>query len=438
MSSETALLLMLLFMLLGIFGGVHLAFVFGGLGIIFGIIKWGIPVFSLCILSVYQISQNFILTAIPLFVFMGFILERSGVADDLFSVGDLYLRRIRGGLAIATIGGCAVFGMCTGIVAASIVTAGVIALPNMLDRGYDKRLVLGTVGAGGTLGILIPPSLLIIVYASLTSVSAGKLFAGAFAPGFLLAGLYALYIGIRAFLNPAIAPLPPESREKIPLKTYLVELLGVAPIIFIVLAVLGVIIFGIATPTEGAATGALGAVIVVIAKRRFSLDLVKKAALRTLETTGMVSLIIITSNFFSVVFLGFGAEELLLRFIETSGLGQWGAISLILLIVFIAGALIDPFAILYMFIGIFTAVAEKFGWDPVWFGLIICVCMQTAWLTPPFGYALFFLKGLNVPDITYGDIMAGCLPFIICQIVGVVLCVIFPQIILWVPNLIYG
>jgi tripartite ATP-independent transporter DctM subunit len=437
-NAEIALLLMLLIMLIGIFSGIHLAFVFGGLGIIFGLIKWGTPVFSLSILSVHQITQNYILTAVPLFVFMGFILERSGIADDLFRVGDLYLRRLRGGLAMATVGGCAVFGMCTGVVAASIVTAGVISLPSMLDRGYDKRLVLGTVGAGGTLGILIPPSVLLIVYASLTSVSAGRLFAGAFTPGFLLAGLYALYIGLRAFINPAIAPLPPDLREKVPLKTYLLQISGVVPVVFIVLAVLGVIIFGIATPTEAAATGAFGAIIIVIAKRRFSLDLIKKASLRTLETIGMVSIIIITSNFFATVFLGFGAEDILLGFIKTLGIGQWGAISLIILIVFVAGMIIDPFAILYMFLSIFLAVADKFGWDPIWFGLIICVCMQTAWLTPPFGYALFFLKGLNVPGINYEDIMAGCIPFIFCQLVGVALCIIFPQIILWLPNLVYG
>ena len=438
MNAEIALLLMIIIMLLGIFCGIQLAFVFGGLGIIFGLLKWGTPVFSLAILSVYQVSQNYILTAVPLFVFMGFILERSGVADDLFRVGDLYLRRLRGGLAMATVGGCAVFGMCTGVVAASIVTAGIISLPSMLDRGYGKRLVVGTVGAGGTLGILIPPSVLLIVYASLTSVSAGRLFAGAFTPGFLLAGLYALFIGIRAFTNPAIAPLPSDSREKVPLKTYLVQILGVVPIIFIVLAVLGVIVFGIATPTEAAATGAFSAIIIVIAKRKFSLELLKRAALRTLETIGMVAFIIITSNFFATVFLGFGAEDMLLRFIEMLGLQQWGAIFLIIFIVFIAGMIIDPFAILYMFIGIFLAVSDQFGWDPVWFGLVICICMQTAWLTPPFGYALFFLKGLNIPDITYGDIMAGCLPFIVCQLVGLTLCVIFPQIILWLPNLLYG
>ncbi len=437
MSAELVLLLMLVLMLAGIFAGIHLAFVLGGLAIIFGYIKWGTAVFSLCTLSIHQATQNYLLTAVPLFIFMGFILERSGVADDLFRVGDIYLRKIRGGLAVATIGGCAIFGMCTGVVAASIVTAGVIALPSMLERGYDKRMVLGTIAAGGTLGILIPPSILLIFYASLTSVSAGSLFAGAFLPGFLLAALYALYIGIRALINPKVAPLPPQQNEKIPLKTYIKSIVGVLPIIFIVLAVLGVIVFGIATPTEAAATGALAAVLIVIAKRRFSFNLLKRASLRSIDTVGMVALIILTSNFFAQVFLGFGAEDIVIRFIDTVGLNQWGALALIIVIVFLAGMVIDPFAILYMFLTIFTTIANKFGWDPVWFGLVICVTMQTAWLTPPFGYALFFLKGLDIPGVKYADIMAGCVPFVICQFIGIFLCIVFPQIPLWLPNLIY-
>ena len=438
MSPEILILLMFGFLMIGIFAGGHLAFVLGGLSVIFGYFGWGPQAFSLFVQRMHTVTLNYVLCAVPLFVFMGFVLEKARIAEDIFEALSLYFRRVRGGLAIATTGVCAILGMCTGVVAASIIAAGVIALPPMLKRGYDKKMVLGTVAAGGTLGILIPPSIMLIFYAAESGISAGKLFAAAFTPGLLLAALYAIYIYVMARIHPEMAPPPENNDEKIPLKTYLASLKGVIPVGTLILAVLGAILFGIATPTEAAGTGAFASLVIAAFYRRLSWAMVWECCIKSVETIGMIGFILITANCFSTVFLGMGGQEIVTDLLTGSGLSSYVILFIILTVIFVLGMFIDWIGILYICLPTFIAVADLMGWNQLWLALIVCICLQTAWLTPPFGYALFFLRGIAPEEITFGDIIKGCLPFIALQMIGVGLCIVFPQIITWLPNLIYG
>lgn len=436
MSPELLIVVMFAAMVIGVFAGGHLAFVLGGLSVIIGYIGWGPQAFSLFVQRIHIVTQSYTLVAVPLFVFMGFILEKSRIAEDVFNAMSLYFRRVRGGLAIATTGVCAILGMCTGVVAASIIAAGVLAIPPMFKRGYDKQMVLGTVAAGGTLGILIPPSIMLIFYAAESGISAGRLFAAAFMPGFMLAGLYALYIFVMTHLRPEMAPMPPDAREKIPLSTYLASLKSVLPVGLLILAVLGVIILGIATPTEAAGTGALASMI--IGRRRLTLKIIWECAVKSLETIGMLGLILIAANCFSTVFLGIGGQEIVTEMLSESGLPPMAVLGIMLAILFALGMFIDWIGILYICLPTYLAVGGIMGWDPVWIALLVCICLQTAWLTPPFGYALFFLRGITPEEITFGQIIRGCLPFIMIQILGLAICIAFPKIITWLPTFIFG
>jgi tripartite ATP-independent transporter DctM subunit len=436
MSPEILILVMFAALIVGVFAGGHLAFVLGGLSVIIGYIGWGPPAFALFVQRIHIVTQNYVLAAVPLFVFMGFVLEKSRIAEDVFKALSLYFRRVRGGLAIATTGVCAILGMCTGVVAASIIAAGVLAIPPMFKRGYDKQMVLGTVAAGGTLGILIPPSIMLIFYAAESGISAGRLFAAAFMPGFMLAGLYATYIFVITRMHPEMAPMPEDAHEKVPLKTYIVSLKGILPVGLLIFAVLGVIIFGIATPTEAAGTGALASM--VIGYRRLTLKIIWECTIKSLEIIGMLGLILIAANCFSTVFLGIGGQEIVTELLSESGLPPLAVLGIMLFILFILGMFIDWIGILYICLPTYIAIGGIMGWDPVWIALLVCICLQTAWLTPPFGYALFFLRGITPEEITFGQIIRGCLPFIVLQIIGLAICIAFPQIITWLPKLIYG
>jgi len=436
MSSELLILIMFVALIIGILAGAELAFVLGGLSVIIGYFGWGPQAFHLFVHRIHTVTMNYVLASVPLFIFMGFILERSGIAEDVFRVMNMYTRKLRGGLAIATCGVCAMLGMCTGVVAASIIAAGVLAMPPMFQRGYDKRMVLGTVAAGGTLGILIPPSIMLIFYAAESGISAGRLFAAAFSPGFMLAGLYALYIAVITNFNPEMAPMPEDAKEKIPFKVYLKELKGVLGVLLVILSVLGTILLGIATPTEAAGTGAFATM--VVGYRRLTPKIIWDCAVKSLETIGMIGFILIAANCFSTVFLGMGGKEIVTDLLVGSGLPPWAVLTVMMLILFILGMFIDWIGILYICLPTFLAVSDLMHWNPLWIALLVCINLQMAWLTPPFGYALFFLRGIAPPETSFNDIIKGCFPFILMQIIGLALCIIFPSIITWLPDVIYG
>ena len=437
MSSELLIALMFASLVIGIFAGVHVAFVLGTVSIVFGLIGWGPGCLSMFAIRIWGVMNNFVLVAIPLFVFMGFILERSGLAEDLYDSMEVLFGRLPGGLAIGTIAFATIIATCTGIVATAVVTAGLLALPSMFKRGYQKEIAMGSVAAGGTLGILIPPSIMLIFYAGESGLSAGKLFSAALGPGFLLSFLFMIYVGIRCYLNPNLAP-PPEKRKKHEsFWAYLKLIRGLFPVLGLILCVLGAIIFGIATPTEAAGTGALGAMIVAALYRKLSFSLIWNAALKTIENIGMIMLLILAAVAFASVFLGLGGEELVMQIVNSLGLDSFGVIVLALATILFFGMFIDWAGILYITLPIFIPLIQDKGIEPLWFALLMCTTLQTAWLTPPFGFSIFFIRSIVPPEITYTRIVKANLPFVALQIGGIALCILFPQIILFLPNLLF-
>ncbi len=444
MSIEFLLLLMVITLVVGILLGGHLAVVLGSVGIIFGIIGWGpsiLPIFST---RVYGVMTDYILIAIPLFVFMGFIISMSGLAEDLYGAVDIISKKMNGGMVVATVLFSAVFAMCTGVVAASIITAGLLCLPPMLQRGYPKGISLGAVGAGGTLGILIPPSVMIVFYAAETGLSIGKLFVAAYMPGILLALLFVLYIMVRFTIEKepdraVIKDIQYTDGSSNTEKISLLKILGPAiPLFALIFAVVGTIIGGIATPTEASAAGAMGALIIALFYGRLNVKLVRESALETISTVGMVGLLLVGSLAFSSSFLGLGAKDIVGNFILAVSSNPNVVLFVMLSILFFLGMLLDWIPILYITLPIFIPIAEQMGWDPIWFAIVICVTLQTAWLTPPFGFALFFLKGIAPPGVTYMDIVKGCFPFMLAQVLGIIIIITFPNLVTFLPNLLVG
>ena len=456
MNPDILVALMLGALIVGILLGAHLAAVLGTVGIVFGVIGWGWHILPVFATRVYDVMTNYLLVAVPQFVFMGFIISKSGLAEDLFAGTVLISRRLKGGLVVATILFGAVFAMCTGVVAASVITAGVLCLPSMLNRNYPKGVSLGAVGAGGTLGILIPPSVMLIFYASETGLSAGRLFAAACLPGILLALLFVIYVVARfTFFEkepasaPAVRGASPATGASPGIGAVTMAVPGVEdhsdawralraalPLFGLIFSVVGTIIFGIATPTEASAAGAFGALVIAAAYRRLTWPMLKASALETIETVGMIGFLIVGVLAFTSAFLGIGGKSVVGGII----LGISGEPMIILLtmlfILFVLGMLLDWIPILYITLPVFIPIVDGMGWDPLWFALLVVVCLQTSWLTPPFGFALFFLRGIAPSGVTYFDIVKGCFPFMLCQLVGLGILILFPQIILFLPDLV--
>jgi tripartite ATP-independent transporter DctM subunit len=438
LSPETLSLLMFIGLFVGIFMGHPLAFVLGGLGVFFGWISWGPDMFSLFINRIYGVMDNYVLLAIPLFIFMAQLLDRSGVADDLFVALRYLLGTLRGGIGLAVILVCTIFAACTGIIGASIVTMGLLSLPMMLKYGYDKKLATGAICAGGTLGILIPPSIMLVMMASEASLSVGRLFAGAVLPGILLATLYLIYIAVMCFTKPELGP--PMSKEEYSKVTtgQIAKMVfrSLVPPMILILGVLGSLFFGIATPTEASGVGAFLSFCMVVAYGKFTWKGLYEAVVSTAKTNAMVIMVIVGATCFTGVFLGIGGDQVVTEFVLSLGLGKWGTFAVMMTIVFILGAFIDWIGIVLICFPIFIPIAKQFGFDPVWFVVVIAVNLQSSFLTPPFGYALFYLKGIAPPEVTLMDIYKGIVPFIILMLIGLVLCTVFPQLVLWLPSLV--
>ncbi len=440
MSPEVLVALMIGALIVGILSGAHLAAVLGTVGVVFGVIGWGWHILPVFATRVYDVMTNYLLVAVPLFVFMGFIISRSGLAEDLFAGTEIISRKLKGGLVVATILFGAIFAMCTGVVAASVITAGVLCLPSMMSRNYPTGVSLGAVGAGGTLGILIPPSVMLIFYASETGLSTGRLFAAAYIPGILLASIFILYIVIRFTFFEAQPDGADNRQQAEPSDSDGSDgwraLRAALPLFLLMFSVVGTIIFGIATPTEASAAGAFGALVIAAAYRRLTWPMLKASALETIETVGMIGFLIVGVLAFTSAFLGLGAKSVVGSLI----LGISGEPMIILLtmlaILFVLGMLLDWIPILYITLPVFIPIVEQMGWDPLWFALLVVVCLQTSWLTPPFGFALFFLRGIAPPGVTYFDIVKGCFPFMLCQLLGLGILIIFPEIILFLPDLV--
>jgi tripartite ATP-independent transporter DctM subunit len=380
--------------------------------------------------------KNYIFLAAPLFLFMGVFMEKAGVAEKLYSSLYLVLGGLRGGLGIATIIICTIFAAATGIVGAAEVTVGLLALPSMLKRGYDKSLACGTISAGGALGVLIPPSVLIVVYGPTAGISVGKLFAGAVFPGLLLSLLYLIYIAVRCYFRPQDGPPMPKEERNVPAVIKVKLLLSsIFPPIILIFAVLGTIFFGIASVTEAAAMGVVASLILGATYRRFTLQTVVEATRRTLEITAMIMMICVGAAFFSTVFVALGGGEVVTKFVLALPFGKWGILLSMIGLLVVLGMFIDWIGIILIIVPLFTPIAATLGFHPVWFAILVVVTMQTSYLTPPFATAIFYLKGIAPPEIETIDIYRGVVPYVGIQLIGVLLCIIFPRFITYLPDL---
>ncbi len=430
--------------------GLPMAFVVGGLGVVFIYLVGGQTMVNIIPTRIFPLMANPDLAAIPLFIFMASMLERAGLIEEMFDVVYKWMGGLRGGLAAATILASTILAAMVGVIGAAVVTMGIIALPAMLKRKYDQKIALGSIMAGGTLGILIPPSILAILYAVVAQQSVGQLYLGSVAPGLLLSGMYIAYVLSRAWLNPSMGPaLTVEERVNWKEKFRLLGNL-IAPIILVFL-VLGLLFGGIATPVEAAGIGSFGAVIVAMMHRRFSLQILREASISTARATAMVLWIIFGASIFVGFFILQGGQTFITESILGTGLHPYGILALMMIMLVFLGMFLDWVGILLLTVPIFVPIIKSLsfhgvfglpgvsGQDEVlWFGVLYLVNMQMSFLSPPFGYALFYLRGVSPPEISMATIFKSSLVFLGLQALGLILCLIFPAIITWLPNLAYG
>ncbi|MGX1789722.1 TRAP transporter large permease [Bosea sp. NPDC055332] len=429
------LVLFIFFIMLGF----PIAFTLMALGVGFGYWAMGDTVFSLVVQRTYSVMANDVLVSIPLFIFMGYIIERANILDRLFHSIQLALGNVPGSLAIATLATCAIFATATGIVGAVVTLMGLLAFPAMLRAGYDVKLSAGVVCAGGCLGILIPPSVMLILYGATAGVSVPKLYAGALFPGLLLAGLYMLYVLIRCWLNPALAPKLPKEQTDVPWTSVLWALVtSFFPLTILIMSVLGCIFFGLATPTEAAAVGSLGSLILAAAYRSLSFGKVKESVILTARTSAMVCWLFVGSFIFSSIFAILGGHEPIKNLVTALNLSPTMFLIVAQLIIFVLGWPLEWTEIIVIFVPIFLPLLEFFKIDPLFFGILIALNIQTSFLSPPVAMAPFYLKGIAPPHVTINQIFSGVMPFLWIVLVAMVVVYVFPGIALWLPKYLYG
>ena len=439
LSPEIITVLFFVLWLAGFFTGYPLALVLGFVGLLMGTLTLGFhPTMTVMYMTGYAQMLNYPLLCLPMFIFMGNMLAASGVADSLYQSLHLLMGRIRGGLAIGTIILGTVLAACIGVVAASVAIITILGLESMVKRGYSKSLASGSIAASGTLGILIPPSIMLVVYGSLVQVSVGKLFMGAFLPGILLSTLYIIYILVRGLLQPDVVGgmIPAEDLAIPRRKKFTMISLSLVPPVVIVFSVLGVIFLGIAPPTEASAVGALATTLLVIAKRKFSWRILKEVTLDSAKTTGFAWLFFFVGLGATSIFQRLGCAEVVSQSVLAAG-GQWTAFFLIMLMLFILGMVMDFFGIVFIFAPIFVLVCKSGGFDPVWFAIMVCVNFQMAFMTPPMALSIFIVRGVAKPElgVSTADIIRGVYPFVLIVMIALLLCVFFPEIITWLPSI---
>ena len=445
MSVEVLTILMFMALMASIALGHPLAVTLAAVATVFGLIDNGFDVSALLGLfanNAWGIFLNYVLVAIPLFIFMAQILDRSKVSEGLFDALYQVLGGLRGGLGMAVIVVSTVFAATTGIIGASVVAMGLMAGPALLRRGYDRGLGAGIICASGTLGILIPPSIMLVVYGGLTGqkeTSVGNLFAAAIMPGLLLSALYLLYVGVRCYLNPKMGPpIPKEDRTATVSQKISMTLKNFVPPFGLILTVMGTILAGIATPTEAAALGCIGALILALATRKLNWDVITQSCISTARTTAMIMALFVGGKFFSVVFLSMGGGDVVADVLLGMDVSPYVVFVIMMAVVFVMGMFIDWAAILLVVVPIFTPIAMDLDFNPLWFAMMVCINLQTSFLTPPFGYALFYFKGVAPPEYTMGDVYRGILPFVAIQLIALATLIFFPEIITWLPGVFFG
>lgn len=439
MSPEFFVLLMFLGIFAGILLGHPIAFVLAGLAVVFGYFGMGPQIWPLFINRTWAVATNHLLIAIPLFVFMAAILERAGIAHGLFYALMHLFGAMNGAIALAVVVLSTVFAAVTGVMGATVVSMSLMAIPTMMRYRYDKALTTGTVGAGGTLGIIIPPSIMLILMADQSGTSVGKLFAGGLVPGVVLGALYFIYIALRTQLHPKLGPaLSPEERAEVTTPQLIWMLLvNMVPPLALIFGVLGSLWLGVATPTEASGIGAFVALLLMVAYGRFSWATLADAVWTTSRTSCMVIAIIVGASLFTLVFLGVGGGKVVTDLVTGFDfLGRWGIFFMMMLIVFLLGFLIDWIGIILITFPIFLPIATQVGFDHIWFVIMIAVNLQASFLTPPVGYALFYLKGTAPREIRLLDIYRGVVPFLALQIAAIVVLTVFPGLVTWLPGFI--
>jgi len=439
MSPEVIAVLMFGLLLFFLSFGYPLGFTLAGVAVGVGFLAFGTRVFNILYSQAYGILTNYILVAIPLFVFMGIMIEQSGIGKAVFDTLEIWLHRLRGHIAIVVVLTGTVLAACVGIIAASVVMLGLVALPHMMARGYNKELATGAICAGGTLGILIPPSVMLVIYGPMAEISVGKLFMAAFGPGLTLSALYITYIAIATLIKSDWAPSGRVAdEERVPWGRKIKLLFtSVVPVVVLVLSVLGSIFFGVAAPTEAAAIGAFVATLLALAHRGLTWSGLKEVIIGTAKVTGMIAVVGIGALGFVGVFLVLGGGDVVASFVLAAPGGKWGVFIAIMIIIFILGMFIDWLGIIFIMVPLVTPIAEVLGFHELWFAMMICVNLQMAFMSPPFAPAIYFLQGVTPPEygITTSHIIRGVIPFIALVWVGLGLFIAFPQIILWLPSI---
>ena len=425
-------------MLFAIFIGFPISFTLIFLGFVFGYLGFGKLVFYLMTLQFSMVMTEQALAAVPLFVFMGIMMENAGLMERLFSSVQLMLSRVRGALFYAVLFVSVIFAAATGIVGASVTILGIMAAKSMNKSGYDVKLAAGTITAGGTLGILIPPSIMLVVMGPIMEIPVTDLFAAAIIPGIMLALLYAAYVTIRCALNPKLGPvLPAEDRATSMLEVFKEFLIGLLPPALLVFAALGSILFGYATPTEAAGCGAVGSLLLALAYRKLTLPKLQEALIKTLEISALIMVLVAASNFFGSVFSRLGTPMVLTEFLLQLEMNRYIILGIVLAMIFLLGWPLEWVPIVLIIIPIILPLIEELGFNLTWFAILVAVNLQTAWLSPPVALSAYFLKGV-VPEWDLKDIYIGMMQFMVLQVIGLILIVIFPQIALWLPTVLYG
>ncbi|MGH1427371.1 MAG: TRAP transporter large permease [Arenicella sp.] len=458
--NEVLVILMFLTFIGLLFTGFPIGYVLGGVGVIFGVVGYiadlyfdtvtGLDLLTLGLVvnRIYKIMDNWILVALPMFIFMGLMLDKSGVAERMmFSMQELF-GKVRGGLAITVTLIGIILAASTGIIGASVVLLGLLSLPAMLGQGYNKSLALGTICGAGCLGILIPPSIMLVIMADQLSISVGDLFVGAIIPGLLLGCLYLLYILIASYIKPSIAPLPTDRR---PLDAAVLwdVFKAVLPPVLLIISVLGSIFAGIATPTEASGVGALGATLLAIYNRRFNFKVLKEVLEASFNTTAYIFALFIGATLFALVMRELGGDDLIERALLSLPFGNYGILITILLIVFLLGFLLDWIEITLIILPLISPIISALDFQVngygvldfptlVWFLVLVAVTLQTSFLTPPVGFALFYLKGVCPPEVSLSDIYKGVIPFVLLQLTALVILLSFPELVTWLPAYVFG
>ena len=433
--AELILLVMFIALIVGITSNHPLGFVLGGVGVIAGFVGWGPGSFNIIVNQAYAVMDNYLLIAIPMFVLMANFLMFSGVADGLFDSVRLILGTLRGGLAVAVILVATVFAATTGVVGASVLTMGLLAIPILDKYRYSRKLTAGVVCAGGSLGILIPPSIMLVSMASFAQISVGKLLLSAIIPGLLLSVGYTIYVLVACALDKDMGPAM--SREEVARYSWAERIRGclvnMIPPVILILGVLGTIFTGAATPTEASACGAFLALIMTFFYRKFSFKMVRDSLLDTMKTSCMCFTIMIGANSFCAIFMGLDGAKAVAALVHAMGLGGWAVLLLMLLLIFAMGCFIDWIGIVAICMPIFLPILDTYGFDRLYVCAVSAVIMQTCFMTPPFGYALFYIKGIMPPDWSMLDIYRGVMPFLMIVLAVTALTLVFPQTVLWLP-----